>query len=97
MIIEALKEIQKQNCLTDRQMGAKLDIAEKSWSRLKNGRSSPVLKTIRHALRSYPEIIEPVLCDICGDDYLEVVWPIIRRVIAGQIEQDKKEKAAAGK
>ncbi len=56
VVIEALKQIQEREKLTDRQMGERLKIHEKSWSRLKNGRSNMNLETIHKAVQAWPEL-----------------------------------------
>jgi len=89
MIIEALKGIQVRDNLTDVVMAGRLGIHPMSWSRLKNGRSNMDLSTIRNAVKAYPEIIEPVLRELYGENYKEAALPLITK-LASREESDGK-------
>jgi len=69
MLVEALKQIQGREKLTDKQIAEKLCIHEKSWNRIKNGRSTGVsMDFIRNAVHSYPELGKPVLDWVYGEE-----------------------------
>lgn len=96
MIIKKLKAIQKRLGVKDGEFAATFPVHTMSWSRLKNGRSPVGIEFMRKAIRAYPEIIEAVLQELYGDNYLEVVWPLIKQIIAEQLEEETREQAAAG-
>ena len=96
MILESIKEIQSRKKMTDKEMGASLGLHEKSWSRLKNGRGGSLgIETIRKAVKAYPEIIEPVLNELYGDDYLAAVYPLFKRILAEQLKEEKQREQVA--
>ncbi len=88
MIIEALKEIQAQQGLTDAVMAEKLGMHHMSWSRLKNGRSGITAELVRQSIHAWPETAEAGLIDLFGENYKEVVLPLIKGIIAGLAEKE---------
>ena len=63
-VIDSLKEIQTREHLTNGQFAQRLGIHEKSWSRIKGGRSGLSYDLIRKAVRAWPELAVVVLDEI---------------------------------
>ncbi len=84
MITETLRKIQEREHLTDAQMGAKLGIHEKSWSRLKHGHSTPHdWDFLTHAVRVSPEEMAPIILqELLGPDYRKIVTGIVAEMLA---------------
>lgn len=79
MITERLRAIQEREHLTDAEMGARLGIHEKSWARLKHGRSAPHdYGFLRGVIRAYPAEMGPVIVsEITGERHAEVMEALI--------------------
>jgi len=59
MNIEALREIQKENGLTDQQLADILGFHRTSWARIKNGKNPPSARFVQAVREHYPSIFLP--------------------------------------
>ena len=55
-LIEAIKEVQGLNHLSDRQFAIRLKIDPSTWSLIKRGKASVGMKFLNALLREFPEL-----------------------------------------
>ncbi len=92
MMIRKLVQIQKQQGLTDVQMGEKLGIHPISWNRLKKGRSGAHdYEFLRKVVRAYPVEMGPVIVrDLLGEKYEQVAKEMFGEILREMAAQESR-------
>ncbi|MFH1775077.1 MAG: hypothetical protein ABH839_00245 [Chloroflexota bacterium] len=60
MIVQALKDIQGRDGLSDRELARRIDVHRVSWSRIKTGRAPFGVKFLSGVRRAFPELKDEI-------------------------------------